>query len=242
VRVSSVHEYVFRQLDANGTTTTIPGYADSTGSAILTPHAPGTRETVWLAPDANGDSLTIYVLSLDASGNLSAPSNGCVIRPSRAPLAARRAPWTALNVPLVEQAPERCGQAALAMVLRYYGAAPAALRQVEGTDDPAGPGSLIGELAGAARRAGYEAAVATLTPDSLIDLLNDGVPPILLCRNGSGLVTPGSFAVVTEWDASRASFTLQDGTARRRVMRRQDLLEQWESAGSQALIVRVPAR
>jgi ABC-type bacteriocin/lantibiotic exporter with double-glycine peptidase domain len=147
----------------------------------------------------------------------------------------------ALNVPLVERAPEQCGQAALSMVLRYYGAAPAALREVEGAQGSAGPASLIGELAGAARRAGYEAAVATLTPDSLIDLLNDGVPPILLYRNGSGPATRGSFAVVTEWDASEASFTLQDGTARRRVMRRGDLEKEWKGAGSQALIVREPA-
>ncbi len=161
---------------------------------------------MWLAPGANGSAGTIYVMSRDRSGNLSAPSNGCVHRAdpaARLRLPARRGSRTALDVPIVRQARERCGQAALAMVLRYYGAAPAALREVDGAYDPVLRGSLITDLAGAARRAGYEAAVATLTPDSLIGLLADGVPPILLYQNGSGPLTVRHFGVVTGWDAQR---------------------------------------
>ena len=121
-------------------------------------------------------------------------------------------------------------------------APPAALREVDGAYDPVLRGSLITDLAGAARRAGYEAAVATLTPDSLIDLLSDGVPPILLYQNGSGPVTFRHFGVVTGWDASHASFTLHDGGARPRVTGRGDLVKRWETAGSQALIVRQGCR
>jgi ABC-type bacteriocin/lantibiotic exporter with double-glycine peptidase domain len=188
--------------------------------------------------------VTIYVLSRDASGNASAPSNGCVLRNPSIPaqLAVRRAGWTTLDVPIVKQARERCGQAALAMVLRYYGADPTALQQVDAAYDPVLRGSLITDLAGAARRAGYEAAVATLSPDSLIALLNDGVPPILLYQNGRGPLTVRHFGVVTGWDATQASFTLHDGTARPRVTRRDDLVKRWETAGSQALIVRQRAQ
>lgn len=124
------------------------------------------------------------------------------------------------------------------MVLRYYGAAPAALREVDGAYDPVLRGSLITDLAGAARRAGYEAAVMTLTPDSLIDLLQSGVPAILLYQSGSGPVTFRHFGVVTGWDATRACFTLLDGTSRPRVTGREDLAKRWETAGSQALVVR----
>jgi hypothetical protein len=234
-----VHAYIFHRLDRDGTMTAIPGYADSAGLSVLRPHAPGTRETVWLAPGVNGDAVTIYVMSLDARGNLSAPSNGCIIGTRRLPqLALRRAPRTALDVPIVRQARERCGQAALAMVLRYYGAAPHALREVDGAYDPVLRGSLITDLAGAARRAGYEAAVAALTPDSLIKLLNDGVPPILLYQNGTGPATVRHFGVVTGWDPAHAAFTLHDGGARPRVTRRGDLVRRWETAGSLALIVR----
>jgi len=143
-----------------------------------------------------------------------------------------------LDVPIITQARERCGQAALAMVLRYYGADSAAIREVDAAYDPALRGSLITDLASAARRAGYEAAVETLTPDALIDLLDDGVPPILLYQNGSGPVTVRHFGVVTSWDATRASFTLHDGGARPRVAARGDLTKRWATAGSQALIVR----
>ncbi len=233
-----VHAYVFYRFDTGGTMVRIPGYADSAGSSLLVPHAPGTREMVWLAPGAT--ATTIYMVSLDARGNQSAPSNGCVLvgRPAPSLAAMRRASQTTLAVPIVRQARERCGQAALAMVLRYYGAAPAALREVDGAYDPVLHGSLITDLAGAARRAGYAADVATLTPDSLLDLLNAGVPPILLYQNGSGPFTVRHFGVVTGWDATHSTFTLQDGTARPRVTPRDDLVKRWETAGSQALIVR----
>jgi predicted double-glycine peptidase len=220
--------------------TTVCGYADSLGTTILSPHVPGTRETVWVSPGTDVNGATIYLVSRDASCNLSPPSNPCVIgHRVAAGLAMRRAARTTLDVPIVAQTRERCGQAALAMVLRYYGAAPAALHEVDGAYDPALRGSLITDLAGAARRAGYEAAVVTLTSDSLIDLLNDGVPPILLYQNGSGPVTVKHFGVVTGWDAAHGAFTLQDGSTRPRVARRDDLVKRWETAGSQALIVRL---
>lgn len=235
-----VRAYVFYALDRGGALAPVPGYADSTGHALLVPHAPGSAETVWFHPRAGGGGTTIYVVSVGANGNLSDPSNGCVIgRPPRATReTARRAAVTALDVPIVRQARERCGQAALAMVLRYYGAAPEALREVDAAYDPVLHGSLITDLAGAARRAGYDADIATLTPDSLIDLLGDGVPPILLYQNGTGPLTVRHFGVVTGWDATHASFTLQDGTASPRVTRRDELAKRWETAGSQALVVR----
>jgi hypothetical protein len=240
VSAAPVQAYVFRQLDRNGTMSTVPGYADSAGTAILTPHAPGTRETVWIAPGANGDAVTIFVMSRDARGNLSAPSNGCVIgpRPGPSQLAGRTAVWTALDVPIVTQSRGPCGQAALAMVLRYYGATPTALREVGGAGDPVARDLPITELAGAARRAGYQAAVATLTPDSLIALLSDGVPPILMYQDDSGSATAPHFGVVTGWDATHSAFTLHDGGASPRVTPRGDLEKRWETAGSQALIVR----
>ena len=236
-----VHGYVFHRLDDRGVMVPVTGYADSIGSDVLVPHPPGTRERVWLALGASGRNETIYVLSRDANGNLSAPSNGCVIgnRTGQASLAGNRPTSTTLDVPVIRQARERCGQAALAMVLRYYGAAPIALREVDTSYDPILRGSLITDLAEAARRAGYEAAVVRLTPDSLIELLNDGVPPILLYQNGSGPITVRHFGVVTGWNGTRSAFTLNEGGARPRVARRADLEKRWATAGSLALIVRL---
>jgi ABC-type bacteriocin/lantibiotic exporter with double-glycine peptidase domain len=156
------------------------------------------------------------------------------VTPSGPPVAARRG----LDVPIVVQAPERCGQAALEMVLRYYGADSAALRGVDRAYDPVLRGSLITDLAAAARRAGYEATIATLIPDSLVALLGGGVPPIVLYQNGRGPLTVAHFGVVTGWDPARGSFTLNDGGARPRVVDRDHLTKRWRTAGSQALIIR----
>lgn len=145
---------------------------------------------------------------------------------------------TDLDVPMVVQSPERCGQAALEMVLRFYGADSAAVREADSAYDPVLHGSLITDLAAAARRAGYQAAVATLTPDSLIDLLSAGVPPIVLYQNGRGPITVAHFGVVTSWDPEHRAFTLNDGGMRPRFTRREELEKRWATAGSQALIVR----
>ncbi len=235
-----VGAYLFRRLDAHGTIFAIPGYADSAATVLLRPHAPGTRERVWLSPGDRGGPVTIYVLSRDRSGNVSAPSNGVVLggNASASPVAWRLAVRTLLDVPLIRQARERCGPAALEMVLRYYGATPDAVAEAESAYDPVLRGSLITDLAGAARRAGFEADVVTLTSDALVRLVKQGVPPILLYQNGSGPITVRHFGVVTGWDASSASFTLNDGGTSPRVARRTDLVKRWDTAGSQALIVR----
>ena len=158
--------------------------------------------------------------------------------PSVTPSGSQQSARTALDVPIVAQAPRRCGQAALEMVLRYYGADSAALRETDRAYDPALRGSLITDLAAAARRAGYDATIVTLVPDSLVALLSVGVPPIVLYQNGRAPLTVAHFGVVTGWDAARGTFLLNDGSARPRVMRRDHLTKRWRTAGSQALIIR----
>ena len=122
--------------------------------------------------------------------------------------------------------------------MRYYGADSAALHEGDRAYDPALRGSLITDLAAAARRAGYEATIATLIPDSLIALVAAGVPPIVLYQNGRAPLTVAHFGVVTGWDPAREAFTLNDGGARPRVVGRDDLAKRWRTAGSQALIIR----
>ena len=158
--------------------------------------------------------------------------------PSSAPAGPPAAARADLDVPVVVQVPERCGPAALEMVLRYYGARPAAVREADRAYDPALRGALITDLAAAARRAGFEATVATLAPDSLIVLVAAGVPPIVLYQNGRAPLTVAHYGVVTGWDPAREAFTLNDGGARPRTVGRADLAKRWRTAGSQALVVR----
>jgi len=233
-----VSSYAFIQVDGRGAPTILPAFADSTGMILLRPGIPGTRETAWLTPITNATASNIFVFSRDASGNVSAASNGVMI--DGAPYAAATANLedVSLAVPIVEQAPERCGQAALEMVLLFYGAAPGVLNAAEGAYDAALHGTLITDLAAAARRAGYEATIATLTPESLIALVAAGVPPIVLYQNGPAPLTVTHFGVVTGWDSKRESFTLNDGGPEPRTLDRDDLEKRWRTAGSQALIVR----
>jgi ABC-type bacteriocin/lantibiotic exporter with double-glycine peptidase domain len=166
-------------------------------------------------------ALGMWILLATASGTASGPG-------ARA----------GLDVPIVVQAPERCGQAALEMVLRYYGADSAAIREADRAYDPVLRGSLITDLAAAARRAGFDATIATLTSDSLVALVVAGVPPIVLYQNGRGPLTVAHYGVVTGWDPGRGAFVVNDGRSHPRVMKRQALAKRWRTAGSQALILR----
>lgn len=143
-----------------------------------------------------------------------------------------------LAVPVEKAAHERCGPAALAMVMRFYGADSAALAEAGRAYDPALRGALITDLAAAARRAGFRADVSTLTADSLIALLREGVPPVVLYQTGRRPVTSPHYAVVRGWDASEEAFLLNDGGNEPRRTRRSDLEGRWRTAGSQALVVR----
>lgn len=146
-----------------------------------------------------------------------------------------------LDVPVVVQAPERCGPAALTMVLRFLGAGGPAVTRAEAAYDPALKGTLVTDLAAAAREAGYRAEVRTLAVEDLPALLAGGVPPIVLYQNGPGPLTRAHYAVVTAWDPGRRRFTLNDGGARPRTIAARDLERRWRTAGRQALIVRPPA-
>ncbi|HTK31737.1 MAG TPA: cysteine peptidase family C39 domain-containing protein [Candidatus Saccharimonadaceae bacterium] len=141
-----------------------------------------------------------------------------------------------LVVPVVRQAPERCGPAALEMVLRYYGA-DSSVGLASAAYDPALRGALITDLAGAARRAGFDARVDALEDSALVAWLARGVPPIVLYQNGRPPLTVPHYAVVTGWEPERGCYVLNDGGARPRRIAARDLDGRWRTAGHQALIV-----
>jgi hypothetical protein len=155
VSPAPVGSYLFHRLDDRGTMVATPGYADSAGTALLLPHAPGTRETVWLSPGATGREVTIYVLSQDARGNVSAPSNGCVLR------------RVSLDVAIARPAHERSPQEEKEMVMRYYGVAPEPRPDAYPGYRLDLRGSRTTELPGFERRSRHEAGGTTLTPEAL---------------------------------------------------------------------------
>jgi ABC-type bacteriocin/lantibiotic exporter with double-glycine peptidase domain len=142
-----------------------------------------------------------------------------------------------LAVPVVRQAPERCGPAALTMVMRFHGADSAALAEVDRAYDPALRGALITDLAAAARRAHFTAEVAEVSEDSLVALLARGVPPILLYQRGARPLTVSHYGVLVGWDPARERYAVNDGGATTRMIARQDLMRRWHAAGSLALVL-----
>ncbi|HYM82314.1 MAG TPA: cysteine peptidase family C39 domain-containing protein [Candidatus Limnocylindria bacterium] len=152
--------------------------------------------------------------------------------------AATPRPPVLLPVPIVAQAPERCGPAALGMVLRYYGAGDSALAEAERAYDPALRGALITDLAAAARRGGFVATVTTSVEDSLRAWLAASVPPVLLYSRGIGPVTRGHYGVLVGWDPAAERYVVHDGRRKPRSMSRDDLMRRWQAAGSHVLLVR----
>ena len=112
-----------------------------------------------------------------------------------------------------------------------------AVAESERAYDPVLRGSLITDLAAAARRAGFVASVTQLPEDSLASLLARGVPPILLYRRGLGVVSVGHYGVVVGVDPGSGRYAINDGGSASRSVAREDLLRRWREAGSLALVV-----
>jgi ABC-type bacteriocin/lantibiotic exporter with double-glycine peptidase domain len=146
-----------------------------------------------------------------------------------------------LEVPTIRQAPERCGPAALSMVLRFYGASEAELAEADRAYDPALRGALITDLRDAAHRAGRAASVETPGEAGLHELLRQRVPPILLFDGGVGRISRGHYGVLTAWDPAHRLYTVNDGGAKPHSIGRDDLMRRWHAAGEQALVVRPEA-
>ena len=147
-----------------------------------------------------------------------------------------------LPVPVIAQAPERCGPAALAMVLRFHGAPDSAVAEAGRAYSAALRGALISDLARAAERAGFAARAAALTEDSLLVMLRDSIPPILHYRIGPAPATRGHYGVLIGWDPAHREYLVNDGGAKTARYGRDDLMRRWRAADSLALIVRRPGR
>ncbi len=143
-----------------------------------------------------------------------------------------------LAVPALRGTARHCGQTAFRMVLAFYAAPDSAAREGERVYDPALRGTLVTDLAAAARRAGFDAHVAESSTDELVALLASGVPPIVLYQEGRGPVTAPHYGVVTGWDPGREAFLVNDGHAHPVRVGRAALARRWRTAGAQMLVIR----
>ncbi len=95
------------------------------------------------------------------------------------------------DVPFVSQGPELCGGAALAMVLRYWGATGVQAADYRDLVVPGAGGIRAGDLAEAARGPGWRAAAFSGTLAGLREQISRGRPVIALVR-----VRPGRYHYV----------------------------------------------
>jgi ABC-type bacteriocin/lantibiotic exporter with double-glycine peptidase domain len=147
-------------------------------------------------------------------------------------------PAVSLEVPIVKQAPARCGPAALSMVMRFYGADSSTAALADRAFDPAIRGSLITDLAAAARAAGFRAEIERYSDSLVVAELASGCPPIVLYQNGTGVITVPHYAVVVSWDPAADAYVLHDGGSKPHRVKRTDLASRARVAGGRALIVR----
>jgi tetratricopeptide (TPR) repeat protein len=139
---------------------------------------------------------------------------------------------------------DRCGPGSLALVLRAHGD-PVSARELEAAlPDVAGRGVLSLDLLIAARRRGFDAALATGTAEVVRGELTEGRPAILMLRL---LDAPGArhdvfhFVVVDGIDAPRGLLRFQFGDGQARWARIESLEGSWRPAGHALLVVRTRA-
>lgn len=146
------------------------------------------------------------------------------------------------DTPFFAQQHYQCGPAALATVLIANGVAVTPDQLVKEVYVPARHGSLIEEIAAAARQ--REMLVYPLAP-ALPDLLAEVAAghPVLVFQNlGFGWLPKWHFAVVIGYDLGQDEIILRSGTTTRWVTTLSTFERTWQRAGYQALVITLPGR
>lgn len=144
------------------------------------------------------------------------------------------------DTPFFAQQRYQCGPAALATVLVANGIAITPDQLVTEVYVPARHGSLIDELAAAARH--RDLLVYPLAP-ALADLLSEVAAghPVLVFQNlGLGWLPKWHFAVVVGYDLAQHEIILRSGTTARWVTTLSTFERTWQRSGYQALVVTPP--
>lgn len=169
---------------------------------------------------------------------------GCVA-PQTAALrkAGTTAPPVQLQeVPFFAQQDYQCGPAALAMMLSWSGRPLTPDLLVPDVFVPGRKGSLVVEMAAAARRHGRLMYPLAPSLDGLLVALEEGYPVLVLQNNGLGIYPVWHFAVVTGADRARETLWLNSGRSRHMSVSFSAFERTWARGGSWAALVLDPAR
>jgi ABC-type bacteriocin/lantibiotic exporter with double-glycine peptidase domain len=141
------------------------------------------------------------------------------------------------SVPFIPQEDYQCGPAALAMVLRYYGAALGQEEIARALYLASARGTLNLELEFYARRRGFEARAFAGTLEQAKDELRRGRPLIVFQDVGAPGYTIPHFAVLLGYDDRAAVVVLHSGPRPYRVVSYDDFGRTWARRRAWTLLV-----
>jgi ABC-type bacteriocin/lantibiotic exporter with double-glycine peptidase domain len=142
-----------------------------------------------------------------------------------------------LDVPFLEQPPDRCGPVAVAMVARYYGRSPDMDALDRDIYIPALAGSIPALLAEGARRQGLAAEVRRCSEPEIHALIAEGFPLIVMLAP-AGKDPRGHFVVATGSNAKTGSLRVHSGARQDRWISPRQWRKRWEKAGCLVVLIR----
>jgi ABC-type bacteriocin/lantibiotic exporter with double-glycine peptidase domain len=142
------------------------------------------------------------------------------------------------NVPFVKQKDKFCGPAAMASVLNFYGQDVSQDQIAKKVYSPDLKGALISDMENFAREMGYNASTVNGNENTLISLVDEGIPSIILVDLGIWVVSVPHYYVVYGYDKSNETFIINTGFTSNKEINFKDLDKEWEKMNRLMLIVR----
>ena len=185
-------------------------------------------------------SLLVTVL---LTGGLLFTQGGCAVGTGagvgagavRTSEASSPVPPVIAGVPFLPQEDDTCGPSSLAMVLRFLGRNVDTAEIVRETRTEGLKGTLITDLAGAARRRGFAAEVVDLDLPRLRERISAGVPVILLVDLGIRTWSRPHYLVAYGWTPE--GVVAHSGRERGKVIPFSTLDAQWAKMGRLSILV-----
>jgi len=140
------------------------------------------------------------------------------------------------GVPFLPQEEDTCGPSSLAMNLRFLGIDALTSDLVRETRTEGLKGTLITDLAAAARRRGFAAEVIDLDLPRLRERISAGVPVILLVDLGAWVWSRPHYLLAYGWTSE--GVVAHSGREQGKVIPFSELDAQWAKMGRLALVVR----
>ncbi len=144
------------------------------------------------------------------------------------------------GVPFLPQEEETCGPSSLAMTLRFLGKKADTAEIAAETRTSGLRGTLITDLAAAARRRGVDAEVVDLDPAGLRAEIDAGRPVILLVDLGIWVWSRPHYLLV--YGYGPRGFVAHSGRTAGREIPASDLAARWAKMGHLAIVARGAAR